>query len=173
MKQAITAILIMIFLSGCNMQKYCATHYPPIIQNDSTANTTVEYVRHDSTVYIPPDSSWLKMYLECDKNGNVIMRELSDYRAGKHLAPPKVVIKDNYLTAQCKSDTNSIGLYWFNKYVRSNVKVKTQAVKLEYRLTKFQSFFVVCGYIFWGVVLIIIAVWLIKKYAKVSIPFLK
>ena len=161
-------ILIMLLVTSCNMQKYCSTHYPPIVSNDSTSNTEISYVRHDSIITIPPDSSWLKMYLECDKNGQVIMKQLDGYKVGKTVELPKVIIKNNILQAECKVDTTKIGIYWFNKYVKTNIKVKQVAVKEIYKTTKFQSFLNVSGWILWGLILLSIIFVILKLLLKIK-----
>ena len=162
-------IIMLLFVTSCNMEKYCATHYPPVISNDSTSNTETSYTRHDSIITIPADSSWLKMYLECNKDGQVIAKQLDSYKSGKNVQLPKVIIKNNILQAECKVDTNKIGIYWFNKYVKTNVKVKQVAVKEIYKTTKFQSFLNISGWILWGIILLGIIITLLKIFIKFKV----
>lgn len=111
MKKASFLILIIVLaLSACNPQKYCAKHCP------SSQDTTIitHTVVHDSIVEkivevpVPADSASVRAKLNCDSLGNVYIVAIDSIRNGKHAAAPQLFIRDNYLTAECKVDSFAV-----------------------------------------------------------------
>lgn len=90
----------------------------------------IETIR-DSLVSIPMDESWIKALLECDSIGQVHLKALLDYQSGKHIQPPKVVVKDNIMTVTAEVDSFSIYLKWKEKYVREQEKDTITQIEYE------------------------------------------
>ncbi len=66
--------------------------------------TYTETVRY-TIISVAPDSSSIKLLLECDSLNNVIIRDLLEYKGGHKLKPPDISISDNILTSVCRTDT--------------------------------------------------------------------
>jgi hypothetical protein len=91
----------------------------------------VDTVR-DTVVSIEADSSLIQALLECDSAGNVYVKQLLEYRAGKNLQPPQLSIHNNRLTAVSKTDSMGIYLQLHDKYREQNkTEVKTKTVTVH------------------------------------------
>ena len=118
--------------------------YPPSVQsvNDSSSVTTNESVQErDSISYLPADSSWLKALLECNAQGQVVLKELQDYKTGKSINVPLVKVKNNVLTATCNVDSIAVFNH-YSKHFKKEVQYKDRKVIKEVRvnyLTGFQK----------------------------------
>ena len=64
----------------------------------------IETIR-DTVITQPPDSSFIRILLKCDSLEQVVIENLLEYEAGERIAPPVVSIRDNILTAICRTDT--------------------------------------------------------------------
>ena len=97
----------------------CRTLKPPqIIERTTSIHDTVEKVR-DTMIKIPADSAWLKALLECDKNGQIHIKQLTDYIAGIKMKPPEIQIKDNIITIKAKVDSTAVYAALKDRYVTS------------------------------------------------------
>lgn len=121
--------------------------------------TEVETVRcikeivRDIMVIVSSDSSWLRAWLACDSTGQVIMKELIDYRAGKKISVPQVEIKNNLLTAKATVDSFGIFMTLRDKYENNTMSQLTtiERVKEIYRLRTWQKWILL-----WGIVSLLI-----------------
>lgn len=133
----------LILVTGCCTQKRCNDKYPPVQSvNDSSSVTTNESVQErDSISYVLADSSMLKALLECNEFGQVVFKELQEYRNGKNVEVPVVNIEDNVLTVKCKVDSiavfNHISKTFKNKVEYRDKEVE-KIVRVNY-LTGFQK----------------------------------
>ena len=161
---AFAVIFIILLCTGCG-QRYCQNRFPPqIIQYDSIIRDTIERVR-DSIIKIPPDYAYLKAWIECDRNGKLMLKKIEDYEAGSKVKP-KILIRNNYVELECVVDTASIALHWIEthtKAVDSNERVEIVEVN---RLTSWQSFQIWLGRILGGLVLLYLALIILKKQFK-------
>jgi len=161
---ALAVAFFILLLTGCG-RRYCQTRFPPqIVRHDSIIRDTIERVR-DSIIRIKPDYAYLKAWVECDRNGKLLMKKIEDYEAGSKVKP-KIVIRDNYVELECIVDTMSIALHWIEthtKAVDSNKEVVTVEVN---RLTSWQSFQLWAGRIALIVLFLYFAFKIAKKYLK-------
>ncbi len=135
--QRIIIIAILFMLASCVTQKRCNEKFPPqviTIQKDS-----IHYVQitKDSISYYS-DSSYIRAYLECDKEGRVFMKELQEYKSGKNLNIPHLSVKNNVMTSTCIVD--SMIVYHIIKSrlsTKETIKEKTVTINV---LTPFQKF---------------------------------
>ena len=162
----LAAVILTLYLTGCG-SKYCAKRFPPVTGKDSI--TIERIVERDSLIYLPPDSSWVSMYIECDKQGKAWLRELADYRAGKYTPLPKVVIRDNYLTAECKIDSAAVHARWRETH-RESVTTITVEKRVNF-ITGWQWFQLWCGRIFLGLSVLVIIYIVLKIVLKTKMPF--
>lgn len=133
-------LAIVIGCSACRVQKdnyYC--------KRDSVK--VVEIVQRDTEIIVQKDSSWLEALLECDSTGQVLLKEITAYRAGNHLGVPWVKIEDNRLTA--KANTDSFGIYLslkdkYEKIIRSDI-VYAEKVREVFRTTWWQKCLIYSG----------------------------
>jgi len=144
MKTLIIILVSLILVTGCCTQKRCNDMYPPSVQsvNDSSSVTTDESVQEkDSITYLPADSSWLKALLECNEYGQVVFRELQEYKNGKNVEVPVVSVEDNVLTVKCRVDSLAVFNH-FSKSVKNKIEYRDREVLKEKRvnyLTPFQK----------------------------------
>lgn len=96
--------------------------------NRETGETVkiVREVRRDTILRLQADSSLLRALLECDSAGQVVMKELSDYRSGLRLKIPEVKIRNNVLTVTAKVDSLSIFLTLRDRYETEQITTVRQ-----------------------------------------------
>ena len=81
----------------------------------------------------------LQALLECDSTGNVLIKQLLDYKGGKRLKPPQAEIKDNILTSQAETDTLAIHVLLSSYYERIEKLLNDREVIQVNVLTKWQE----------------------------------
>lgn len=102
MKLIVQTIFLALMLAGCSVK------YLPVVSHD-TVHVFNEVVR-DSIVTLPPDSSVIEAWFECDSLNHVIMTEL-EARAGNKLKPYTTFNKGQF-TATTKVDSQAVYLSW-------------------------------------------------------------
>ncbi len=146
MKYFALIFVFIIGLSGCVTQSRCDRKFPPVTSSqakDTSGVVSTEVIQDkDSASFIPADSSWIKMYLECSASGEVLIKELNSYKGGKNMGIPEVSVKNNVLTAKCKVDSlevyNRISSHYKAKVeYRDRTRTETKTVRINY-LTPFQ-----------------------------------
>lgn len=102
----------------------------------------IREVERDTVVKVEADSASIKALLECDSVGNVLLKRIAAYEAGKHVQPPKVGIQDNVLTATVKVDSFGIFMKFRDRYVERTDYVESKEKEVVYvnRLTGWQKF---------------------------------
>jgi hypothetical protein len=129
MKKIVVHISLLLAI-GCS-----STKPQPVYSSKDSTNTvintkTVEVVK-DSFIFIPPDEANIKALLECDSNGKVLVKQLLDYKAGKHAEPPIFVIQDNILDIDNITDSFSIYMSWKERFTSSDTNtVKDRLVTI-------------------------------------------
>lgn len=118
-------ILISLLLSGCHCNR-------PIVSETVHDVQTVTELLRDTVVVLAPDSAIISLLMECDENHRVAVRQLNDYRAGAHMQPPRVVIRDNILTATARVDSMSIYLTLKDRYRTEAKTVTVTETRTEY-----------------------------------------
>jgi len=111
----------------------CRTVKPPgLIEITTKVHDTIEKVR-DTTIIIPADSSWLKALLECDANGKISIKKLTDYWAGKSLKPPTIEMQDNYILVKAKVDSVAVYAALKDRYYTSKeTQYKEKTVEVNF-----------------------------------------
>lgn len=107
----------------------------------------------------------LQALLECDSAGQVVMKELLNYRAGDRLKPPEVIVKNNTLTVTAKVDSLSVYLALKDRYTelkQAEVIKETVAIEVN-RLTGWQKFRIWIG----NIALILIPIGFYLKFKKI------
>ena len=125
---------------------------------------TILEIVNDTVVKVQPDSASIKALLECDSVGNVLLKRIAEYEAGKHVNPPKLDIQDNVLTAMVKVDSFGIFMTFRERYVERTDFMESQEREIVYvnRLTGWQKFRVRLG----DFVLIGIPIYVVFKCRK-------
>lgn len=124
------ALSFLLILSGCVTEKRCYEKYPPVVNSsDSSSNQVSEHVQDSSYITrLPGDSSWIKLYIECNEYGQALIRQIESYKAGKKVSVPEVTITGNVLTAKCKVD--SLEVYnRIKKTFKTEIKSSDRKVK--------------------------------------------
>jgi hypothetical protein len=96
--------------TSCATAKRCSKLLPVTDNRRDTVTILVKETIKDTTVVVPADSSWLQMLIECNEEGEALKKELVGYRGGARMAPPKVTVKNNVLTATCEVDSAAVYL---------------------------------------------------------------
>jgi len=168
----ILVVIVLILVSGCASRKQCERRYPPQIQRyDSIIRDTVQIIR-DSIIKIEPDRAYLKAWIECDKNGELLMKRIEEYEAGKKTTP-KIVVRDNYIEIECLVDSAAIAVHWIETHTNAeNNTGKTTTIEVN-KLKQYQIVLIWAGGAALIFLFILLIIWAIKKYIKLQIPFLK
>lgn len=134
----------------------CRSTRPPVISSKDSTNTVVKTVMveivRDSFIFVEQDESSLKALLECDSNGQVLVKQLMEYKAGKHAAPPIFVIQDNIIDIDNIIDSFSIYTHWKERFtsndtntVREKLTTITQPAERIYFNTWWDRLFIKIG----------------------------
>lgn len=118
-------------------------------------------------VTVKPDQATTKALLECDSTGNVLIRQLAEYKAGERLKPPRINVQDNVLTATAETDSLSIYLALKDRYAERADTVyidKSKIIEVN-RLNGWQKFRIWIG----NVMLIIIPIVIYLKIKKIKL----
>lgn len=75
MKKWLLFIIVLLLCPGCKTPKIATTETKTV--------TEIREVVRDTTITVPPDSAWLRAWLECDSLGNVLMRQLSEQKGSR------------------------------------------------------------------------------------------
>lgn len=134
------------------------------------SNTTLvrtEIIReivNNPVVEVQADSALIKALLECDSAGNVLLKRIAEYEAGKHVNPPQLDIRDNVLTAKVKVDSFGIFMTFRERYVERTDYMESQEKEIVYvnRLTGWQKFRIRLA----NVVLVVVPVYIVFKCQK-------
>jgi nitrate reductase alpha subunit len=136
-------ISILLILVSCTTQKRCNAKFPPIQWvRDSSSNSIREYVEQkDSITYTPADSSVLKALVACNEQGQVVLKELQEYKTGRQVDIPIINLRNNILTAKCTVDSVAV-FNRFSKHYKTEVEYSKsdieKIVRVNY-LTEFQK----------------------------------
>ncbi len=106
MKRIAQIIFLALTLAGCSVK------YLPVVSHD-TVHVFNEVVR-DSIVILPPDSSVIEAWFECDSLNHVIMIELETH-AGEKVKPYTKFNKGQF-TVAAKIDSQSVYLSWKERH---------------------------------------------------------
>ena len=138
---------------------------PTTIENTNTI--IKKEVVHDTVFNTQKDSSYYKAWLDC-KDGKVIIKSQTNKTAGKFLQPPKVILKDNYITVDCEAEAQKLFAKWKDTYTSENHQSNTsKPVLVERQLTWWQKFQIWCGRIFLAVALVSVIKFLLKFYKPI------
>jgi hypothetical protein len=128
----------------------------PPTTTETTTSTTTETVVRDTVFAVQKDSSYYKAYLECI-NGKVVVKTTTEpiVKAGKHLEPPKVNIKDNVITVDCLSEAYKLFAQWKDVYIKEH---KSEIKRIPYPviqpLSWWQNTQIILGRIFLGILIV-------------------
>jgi hypothetical protein len=104
----VNILLLIALLSvtpSCVTEKRCAELFPPSIEKKDSVSVVVKETLRDTTIIVPADSSWLQMLIECNEDGEAMIKQLISYENGSRVQLPGVSLKNNILTAECKVDS--------------------------------------------------------------------
>lgn len=97
---------------------------------ENKTETKIEYreVIRDTTIFVPADKAIVTALLACDSLGNVYLKQIQTLQ-GNSSASANVIIRDNYITAECLCDSINIYLTMKDRYYTENTNsVKTIVV---------------------------------------------
>ncbi|EKT3967130.1 hypothetical protein NTJ12_002211 [Flavobacterium psychrophilum] len=125
-------------------------------KTETTNNAITKEVMHDTIFKTEKDSSYYRAWLEC-KEGKVVIKSNPITTKGNYLQPPKVIIKDNYITVDCEAEAQKLFAQWKDVYTTENHQTTiTNTVEVERQLTFWQKVQICGGRIFLLLLLIIV-----------------
>lgn len=166
MRPTIILALILI-LTGCVTERRCNEKFPPaVISADSTVENSYLYDQDSSYITkMPGDSSWIKLYIECNEYGQALIRQVEGYKAGQKVGVPEVQITGHILTAKCEVD--SLEVYnRIKKTFKSDTAFhgrKAEGIKYINRLTTSQRNQIAAFWIESALMIIIISFFIKRK----------
>ena len=171
MKKLFSLLFLFVVLVGTLVGCKTVNALPPTIIEKINTITKKEVV-HDTIFETQKDSSYYKAWLEC-RDGKVVISPLAPKRGiktqkGKHLKPPKVTIKDNYLEVDCEAEAQKLYAKWKNTYILESKQSNTsKSVLVERQLNWWQKIQIWCGRLFLGITLFCVVKFLIKFYKPI------
>lgn len=156
-------VLLATTLSSCK-----STSVVPPATTETINTVTIKEVIHDTVFEIKPDSSYYKAYLDC-VDGKVVVKKNTKplIKSGKFLQPPKVNLKDNILTIDCKAEAQKLFAQWKDTYTKDH---KSVIQKIPYAVEKplswWQKTEIILGRIFLGL-LALLAIVVALRLTKV------
>lgn len=100
---AIVAALIAMLISvSCSRRSVPISH-----RTDSIGHLIIRERITDTMIVVREDSSAITYLIEC-KGERARLVEMLNYEAGRAIQPPKIVIKDNYITTKCLVDSQAV-----------------------------------------------------------------
>jgi len=166
MKKLFLLLVIILLLASCTTQKHCNKRFPCTGRIDTIIKTDYREVLKDTTIYLT-DSAWAQMYFECSKDGDVLLKQILELKAGKYVTP-RIIYKDKMLYVECKVDSVGILLHYKNILIKEFQKIdKTTVVKENY-LTGWQWFQLWAGRIFLGLIILILIYLIIRNSLRVN-----
>jgi len=167
-KPSFLILLLVVSLTGCISEQRCQKRYPPVESTETVIQHDTVTTVKDSLIPLPADSGLIRALLEC-REGKVVIRQIEEIRPGKKIIP-FIVLKNNVLTTGAKIDSSSIYFAWKETHIRES-KIQLKVIqKPIYKVTGFQNFLIWSGKIFWGILLLVIGVVLIRAFIKKKLP---
>lgn len=154
-------VLLATTLSSCK-----STSVVPPATTETVQTVTIKEVIRDTVYEIKPDSSYYKAYLECI-NGKVVVKQNTKpiLKSGKFLQPPKVNLKDNILTIDCKAEAQKLFAQWKDTYTKEH---KSIIQKIPYPVEKplswWQKTEIILGRLFLGLILVFTVLGVLKYF---------
>ena len=110
------------------------------MKNDSVL--VVERWR-DTTIILPPDSAWLKAWLQCDSTGNILMQQL-ELKSSNFVMPlarlESIAPSGAILSLDCKADSLEMVIRLKERTIRHLQQSRTtQYIEVERKLTWWQQ----------------------------------
>lgn len=107
----------------------------------------------------------IRALVECDSLGRARLRELTEYRSGKHFPPPQVTLRGNVLTATSALDSMAVYLTIRDRCERhfsAEAREEVRTVEVN-RLTRWQKAWMRLGQI----VALLLALWAAWRIARI------
>lgn len=149
-----------LFVTSCEGSRHL------ILGNDSVV--VIERWR-DSVVKLPPDSAWLRAWLECDSTGNVLLRELQTSN-GRSTSTGATIIKTDTVTlfeVNCNTDSLELQLKIRDLKIKEMERsLETKVIEVERRLTGWQTIQIHLGRLFMTLTAALAVLIGIKLYLK-------
>lgn len=130
---------LLLILTGCGSHKMVAAS----TDRQTSDSVVIRETVRDTVVTVEADSALIRALVECDSLGQAHVRQLLEYQAGDRLKPPRVVIRDNVLTATARIDSLAIYMQLKDRYqeaVKREIVTVTQYVETN-KLTWWQTLF--------------------------------
>ena len=170
MKNSIKGLLSFLFLFVVLVGTFTAckiTNVPVPTNTETTKEVDTKIVLRDTIFKTEKDSSYYKAWLACQE-GKVVIKSNIESHKGNYLKPPKVQIKDNYLTVDCQAEAQKLFAQWKDVYRLENQNtILTNTVLVERQLTWWQKFQIWCGRIFIAYVIYSIIKLILKIYKPI------
>jgi len=122
-------ILSLVIISGCISQrridKICQNCPTKTVTKDSITTVT-QVVTQDTTIQLPSDSAWYRLWLECDTANNVIV--VKSETTNGATVKTGYTLKDNVIKSTCVVDSLDVVLKWNEKHTTKTVTHEKESV---------------------------------------------
>ncbi len=142
----------------------CRSSQPLTTTQTSDSVRIIERWR-DTTIYEQPDIAWLKGWLECDRMGQVLLRELEIER-GRNITPHIKIVNDT-LYVECKTDSLERLLKIRDLEIKMLKEMQTEVVvEVEKELSWWETTQMKMGRLFLIVIAVLVIITVIKQRLK-------
>lgn len=157
---AIVLIAVIFLVSGCKLTEKKKAYYKNLLCTDSVS-TIINNVPVEIPVYYD-DSTYSTLWIECNEQNQIEIKN-AQYYQGKY-TKLQATIDSNKLTIVTRTIIKDKIVY-----VKKDTTIFKQVIKeVEKSFKRFDSFLLVCGWIFWALIvatlLFFLIRFLIKKY---------
>ena len=154
-------LFILLWMTSCRSTKQV------VATEKESVTEIVTTIPRDTTFTIPADSSSYVAVLAIEQ-GNVVVREVVRHQPGKtSLTAPKVQIKNNTLNVDCETYAQEKLVRWIEQNSAKTTVVE-KPVFIQHRMTFFEELQIWTGRILFGLLILIIAGWLFRKYFRAA-----
>ena len=151
---------LLLSLFSCKVREKIVTQYEII---DTMFFVEKYEVKYD-TLRIPPDSAYIKAYLQCDSAGNVLIRALNEEKGKIRL---KTVFRDNIIEVKVNVDSAEIIRRAEQEFLRNYKSISTQTESNVQKKRTFAWYYYFLSGVGFGVIIILIIKQLWKKFKTV------
>ena len=162
----VLTLIIIWLLAGCSEAyrlRQCRKFdcCPTVKDSTGTIIRDSIYIVEHSIDY-GPDTAWLQMYFECNDSNNVILSRYEQI-SGKYTDLYKR-FKNGHLTVTSIMNIHDTLYLQQTDHSETTTSDKVVEKPVMFSPTKWQSFLMVSAYILYGLLIIILIIWIVRKY---------
>lgn len=148
------AIVIVSLFTSCSTQK----HLQSSTSRVDTVRVVEQEVVYKEKVHTVPDSASIKALFECNEKGEVLMKQILEYKAGSSIKP-SITVKGDTVILDCNVDSLAIyhefyGRFHQNDSISANKSEETKIVDKKPALNRWiTSYAIILTLLFVGLLI--------------------